>query len=161
MKMTDWDLVLLGGAVLFGLHWLSKNSNALALSGIDSRDISTNEDLAWGVAHLISLEEHCAENYEISRDPRYLASLRSIREERRQAQGRLLPTNAPGQNWCITKHLLGGSMRFYEVASKMISDGDGRSAEKFLDLSRRMKDSALRVAQMRGDTPQCSVCKGG
>lgn len=159
MKKQDTQALLVGGAIILGLYLLSKRGSGL--SGLDSRDISRNEDLAWGVAHLISLEEHCAESYSMTGDPTYLTSLKHLREERRKTMARLLPADAPGQTWCIAKHFLGGAMRFYETGSKYLTDGDSASASEMFDLSRRMKDSAMNVTQMKLDAPQCSVCKGG
>lgn len=153
--MRDWtkNLLWIGGAAILA-YWLCKRrSNPL--------DVSRNEDLAGGCAHLISLEEHLSSSYAQTGDPGYLDQLSDVRSMRQSAMSKLLPVDAPAENWCITKHFLAGSMRMHETGSKFLSDGDRASAAQCFQIASGMKEKALGFAAMRSDAPQCSVCQGG
>ncbi len=164
MKKSTEKLLLLGGAYL-AAYLLFRHFNQKPLRGLgevaENLDVSRNEDLAGGCAHLISLEEHLSSSFSRTNDPQYLDQLKDIRSMRRDAMAKLLPKDAPGENWCITKHLLGGSMRMNETASKLMMEGDQSGAATCYGISAKMKDRAIDVANQRGSETQCSVCKGG
>jgi len=80
-------------------------------------DLSRDEDLSIAIMNLVSLEE-------------YLDLLLSVREIRKKMLGRIV-TDPVGEEWCISKHLLAGSMRLYEVGCKELSKKGKKEAEPF------------------------------
>ncbi len=161
MKTSTADLFWLGGALL-AAYVLTKKYNVFGMGEVASNlDVSRNEDLAGGCAHLIALEEHLASSYSQTQDQDYLDKLAEVRKMRRDAMSKLLPSDAPAENWCIAKHYLCGSMRMAETGSKYMADGDRQNAALCFDMSNKMKDNALDIATMKNGASQCSVCKGG
>lgn len=95
-------------------------------------DLSSGEDLSIGVMNLVSLEEHLFFSYEKTNNPKYLEMLNQVRQMRKELLGRIVK-NPQGEEWCISKHLLAGSMRFIEVGTKYLQDKKNTEAQDFFD----------------------------
>ncbi len=85
-------------------------------------DLSTDEDLSIAVMNLISLEEHFFFTNAKTGKEEYLNLLLEVREIRKTLLARLVSKHE-GETWCISKHLLGTTMRLMEVGTKLYSDG--------------------------------------
>ena len=85
-------------------------------------DLSTEEDLSIAVMNLISLEEHFFFTSAKTGKEDYLNLLLETREIRKSLLTRLINKHE-GETWCISKHLLGATMRLMEVGTKLYSDG--------------------------------------
>ena len=107
---------------------LAERINALKQSG--QIDLSTEEDLSIGVMNLISLEEHFFFSAEKTGKPEYLEMLAEVREMRKELLGKLMDKNE-AESWCISKHLLAGSMRLMEVGTKLQTQGDKVGSEDY------------------------------
>ncbi len=161
MKKSTQDLFWIGGALL-AAYLIVKNNSIFGMGEVASNlDVSRNEDLAGGCAHLIALEEHLQSSYSQTGNQDYLDKMADVRKMRRDAMSKLLPSDAPAENWCTTKHFLCGSMRMSETGSKYLADGNRDAAIQCFQIADDMKKQALNVASMKSDAPQCSVCKGG
>ncbi|HIH38631.1 hypothetical protein J4460_01510 [Candidatus Woesearchaeota archaeon] len=93
-------------------------------------DLSRDEDLSIAIMNLVSLEEHFYFTAQKTNDQKYLDLLLSVREIRKKMLGRIV-TDPVGEEWCISKHLLAGSMRLYEVGCKELSKKGKKEAEPF------------------------------
>ena len=85
-------------------------------------DLSRDEDLSIAVMNLISLEEHFFFTAQKTGDRKYLDMLKEVREVRKEMLGKLV-RGPQGEEWCISKHLLAGSMRLIEVGTKELAGG--------------------------------------
>jgi hypothetical protein len=92
-------------------------------------DLSTDEDLSIAVMNLISLEEHFFFTNAKTGKEEYLNLLLEIREIRKTLLARLVSKHE-GETWCISKHLLGTTMRLMEVGTKLYSDGKKDEAKE-------------------------------
>jgi hypothetical protein len=90
-------------------------------------DLSSDEDLSIGIMNLISIEEHLFFSANKTGNPEYYEILREVREMRKDLLKRII-TEYEGEVWCISKHLLSGSMRLMEVGTKMLGKGDNTAA---------------------------------
>lgn len=90
-------------------------------------DLSSDEDLSVGIMNLISIEEHLFFSANKTGNPEYYEILREVREMRKDLLKRII-TEYEGEVWCISKHLLSGSMRLMEVGTKMLGKGDNTAA---------------------------------
>jgi rhamnogalacturonyl hydrolase YesR len=97
-------------------------------------DLSSDEDLSIAIMNLISMEEHFFFTYNKTKDTKYLDLLNEIREMRKSALKRIIK-DYEGEVWCISKHLLAGSMRFMEVGTKALTKGDKNDAEDMFQKS--------------------------
>ena len=95
-------------------------------------DLSSKEDLGIAVMNLISIEEHLFFTYEKTNDEQSLELLNKIREMRKKYLAEIVK-DPKGEIWCISKHLLAGSMRFIEVGTKMLNDNDSKKAEELFE----------------------------
>jgi len=92
-------------------------------------DLSMDEDLSIAVMNLISLEEHFFfTGVKTSKDS-YLNLLSQVREVRKSLLKKLINKHE-GETWCISKHLLGTTMRLIEVGTKLYSDGKKDEAKE-------------------------------
>jgi len=114
---------------------LLKKIEELKKSG--SFDLSTEEDLSVAIMNLISLEEHFFFTASRTNKPEYLEMLNSTREMRKELLAKLIDKHE-GETWCVSKHLLAGSMRLIEVATKLQSDGKKDEAKKFFDYAYKL-----------------------
>lgn len=90
-------------------------------------DLSSDEDLSIGIMNLISIEEHFFFTYNKTQDKKYLELLHDVREMRKSLLKRIIK-DYEGEVWCISKHLLAGSMRLMEVGTKALTKGDKKDA---------------------------------
>ncbi|MEK7178490.1 MAG: hypothetical protein AAB721_02440 [Patescibacteria group bacterium] len=92
-------------------------------------DLSTEEDLSIAVMNLISLEEHFFFTSAKTGKEVYLDLLSQAREIRKFLLKKLINKHE-GETWCISKHLLGTTMRLIEVGTKLYSDGKKDEAKE-------------------------------
>ncbi|PIS23296.1 hypothetical protein COT49_00400 [candidate division WWE3 bacterium CG08_land_8_20_14_0_20_40_13] len=95
-------------------------------------DLSSDEDLSIGIMNLISIEEHLFFTAEKTKKERYYEILREVREMRKELLAKIVK-DYEGEIWCISKHLLAGSMRLIEVGTKMLGKGDNKEAQGMFD----------------------------
>src|SRR3989338_6484486 len=79
-------------------------------------DLSTDEDLSIAVMNLISLEEHFFFSGAKTKKDEYYDMLKEVREMRKILLARMID-KTEGESWCISKHLLGTTMRLMEVGT--------------------------------------------
>lgn len=108
---------------------LKKVETMKAQSGVD---LSTAEDLSLAIMNLVSLEEHFYFTGVKTEKPEYYDFLLEVREMRKELLGKLMEKNE-GETWCISKHLLGASMRLMEVGVKLQADGQKDAAREMFD----------------------------
>jgi hypothetical protein len=89
-------------------------------------DLSTEEDLSIAVMNLISLEEHFFFSGAKTGKDEYYNMLMEVREMRKVLLARMID-KTEAESWCISKHLLGTTMRLMEVGTKL--QGDGKTDE--------------------------------
>lgn len=92
-------------------------------------DLSTEEDLSLAVMNLISLEEHLFFTGAKTAKNDYFDLLSQVREARKSLLKKLIDKHE-GETWCISKHLLGTTMRLMEVGTKLYSDGKKDEAKE-------------------------------
>lgn len=97
-------------------------------------DLSSDEDLSIAIMNLISIEEHFFFTYNKTKSAKYLDLLNEVREMRKTLLKRIIK-DYEGEVWCISKHLLAGSMRLMEVGTKSLTRGDKTDADDFFQKS--------------------------
>ncbi len=90
-------------------------------------DLSRDEDLSIALMNLISLEEHFYFTAMKTNNGKYLEMLNSVRELRKKLLAKIV-TDPQGEEWCISKHLLGSSMRLIEAGTKELSKSNSKEA---------------------------------
>lgn len=93
-------------------------------------DLSSDEDLSVAIMNLISIEEHMFFTAQKTGKSQYLDILHQAREMRKELLKKIIK-DYEGEVWCISKHLLGTSMRLMEVGTKALTKGDKKEAEDF------------------------------
>lgn len=93
-------------------------------------DLSRDEDLSIALMNLVSLEEHFYFTAMKTDDGKYLDFMKSVREMRKTFLAKIV-TDPVGEEWCISKHLLAGSMRLYEVGTKELSTKGPKEADPY------------------------------
>ena len=93
-------------------------------------DLSVDEDLSIAIMNLVSLEEHFYFSAMKTEDQKYLDMLHSVRELRKGLLKRIVK-DPKGEELCISKHLLAGSMRLIEVGTKELSKNGPKEANRF------------------------------
>lgn len=96
-------------------------------------DLSSGEDLSVAIMNLIGIEEHLFFSYGKTNDQKYLALLNEIREMRKKLLKQLIK-DYEGEEWCISKHLLAGSMRLMEVGTKSLTKGESKEAQDYFKM---------------------------
>lgn len=91
-------------------------------------DLSSDEDLSIAIMNLISIEEHMFFTAQKTGKSQYLDILYQAREMRKELLKKIIK-DYEGEVWCISKHLLGASMRLMEVGTKALTKGDKKEAE--------------------------------
>lgn len=92
-------------------------------------DLSSEEDLSIAIMNLISLEEHFFFSGAKTGKGEYYDLLNETRQIRKELLAKLMDENE-AESWCISKHLLGATMRLMEVGTKYQKDGKKEEAEK-------------------------------
>jgi len=100
-------------------------------------DLSTEEDLSLAVMNLISLEEHFFLTAEKTGKGEYFNFLDEVRSVRKELLRRLISSHE-GETWCVSKHLLGTTMRLIEVGTKLHADGKPNEAKETFDYAYRI-----------------------
>lgn len=165
MKRDSQDWLILGGLAV-GLYVAGRYLLRGSLTGLgdadpDKLDVSKAEDLCNAVANLIGTEQHLVSSAARTGDAKYVGALNRVREMRRSMMAKLLPADAKGEAWCLTKHLLAGSLHAREVGDKCAAEGDQATAQEWYKQSQELKDSAIALASTASSGGQCPVCKGG
>ena len=93
-------------------------------------DLSRDEDLIIALMNLISLEEHFYFSAMKTSNQKYLEMLNSVRDLRKNLLKKIV-TEPKGEEWCISKHLLGASMRLLEVGTKELSKKNEKEANEY------------------------------
>jgi hypothetical protein len=100
-------------------------------------DLSTEEDLSIAVMNLISLEEHFFFTGSKTGKGEYFDLLSETREIRKSLLKKLI-NDHEGETWCISKHLLGTTMRLMEVGTKLFSDGKKDEAKDVFEKAHKI-----------------------
>ena len=95
-------------------------------------DLSLEEDLSLAIMNLISLEEHFYFSGAKTGKSDYFDLLNEAREMRKNLLKKLIDKHE-GETWCISKHLLGTTMRLIEVGTKLYSENKKDEAKEFFD----------------------------
>lgn len=91
-------------------------------------DLSSDEDLSIAIMNLISIEEHLFFTSQKTGKMEYLDILNQAREMRKELL-KMIIKDYEGEVWCISKHLLGTSMRLMEVGTKALTNGNKDKAQ--------------------------------
>lgn len=95
-------------------------------------DLSADEDLSLAIMNLISIEEHFFFTAKKTGKDSYFDLLKEVREMRKDLLKKIIP-KYEGEVWCISKHLLAGSMRLMEVGTKMLGRGKDKEAREMFE----------------------------
>ena len=95
-------------------------------------DLSSGEDLSIAIMNLISIEEHLAFTIMKTGDKKYFNILNKVRECRKKLLEKIVK-NPTGEEWCISKHLLGASMRLIETGNKYLKNEKEKEAHEFFN----------------------------
>lgn len=90
-------------------------------------DLSSGEDLSIGIMNLISIEEHLFFSAGKTKNTKYYDLLNEVRKMRVELM-RMMIKEYDGEVWCISKHLLGASMRVMEVGTKALKNNETQKA---------------------------------
>ncbi|MEI6498494.1 MAG: hypothetical protein WCO23_00870 [bacterium] len=93
-------------------------------------DLSADEDLSIAIMNLISIEEHFFFTAKKTGDNKYFDLLKEVREMRKELLGKIIK-EYDGEVWCISKHLLAGSMRLMEVGTKKLKNDKAEAYDLF------------------------------
>lgn len=93
-------------------------------------DLSVDEDLSIALMHLISLEEHFFFTAQKTEKHEYFDFVTEVRTFRKSLQQHIVK-EPEGEIWCVSKHLLGASMRLIEVGNKELDFGKKEKAYDF------------------------------
>lgn len=88
----------------------------------EKMDLSSDQDLSIAIMNLISIEEHFFFTGAKTGKPEYYDLIHEVREMRKVLLKKIIK-EYEGEVWCISKHLLAGSMRLMEVGTKALSAG--------------------------------------
>ncbi|MDO8740734.1 MAG: hypothetical protein Q7J54_04165 [Candidatus Woesearchaeota archaeon] len=103
---------------------LVKRANVIKNKG--KVDLSSDEDLSIALMNLISIEEHMYFSAMKTNKKLYLDLLNQIRELRKNLLKEIVK-EPEGEVWCISKHLLGASMRLIEVGNKHLNKDENKA----------------------------------
>ena len=111
-----------------------KNLNALiekvdAMKKQDKLDLSSDQDLSIAIMNLVSIEEHFFFTGSKLGKPQYFDLLQEVRKMRGDLLRKIVK-EPEGEVWCISKHLLGASMRLMEVGTKQQGIGRKEDAQE-------------------------------
>ena len=82
-------------------------------------DLSSDQDLTFAIMHLISIEEHFIFTGAKTEKNQYYDLVKDVREMRKTLMEQVVD-KPEGEVWCISKHLMGASMRLMEVGTKQL-----------------------------------------
>jgi len=98
----------------------------------DKMDLSSDQDLSIAIMNLVSIEEHFFFTGAKTGKPEYYDLLQEARKMRGDLLRKIVK-NPEGEQWCISKHLLGASMRVMEVATKQQGMGNKKEARELFE----------------------------
>ena len=101
---------------------------------LNSKDLSSDQDLTIAIMNLISIEEHLMFSGAKTEKNGYYDLIEKIRELRKNLMQKIIP-EYEGEVWCISKHLLSSSMRLMEVGTKQQSLGNKEQAYELFNQS--------------------------
>ncbi|MFA6523767.1 MAG: hypothetical protein WCS85_05365 [Candidatus Peribacteraceae bacterium] len=93
----------------------------------EKMDLSSDQDLSIAIMNLISIEEHFFFSGAKTEKEGYFDLILEVREMRKVLLKKIIK-EYEGEVWCISKHLLAGSMRLMEVGTKALSGGNKEEA---------------------------------
>ena len=102
---------------------------------VNLADLSSDQDLAIGLMNLIAIEEHLFFSGAKTENYKFYEMIEPIREIRKDLLKKIVGDDYEGETWCITKHLLSGSMRLMEVGVKQQSLGNTKEAYDLFEKS--------------------------
>ena len=92
-------------------------------------DLSSDQDLSIAIMNLVSIEEHFFFSGGKTENNQYYDLIKEVREMRKDLLKKIVKDSPDGsEKWCISKHLLAGSMRLMEVGTKMIGQDKKQEA---------------------------------
>ena len=97
-------------------------------------DLSSDQDLSLALMNLISIEEHFTFTGSKTRKDKYYDLANEVRGIRKELLKEIV-TDYEGEVWCISKHLLSGSMRLMEVGTKQLDQGNKKKAKEMFSHS--------------------------
>ena len=100
-------------------------------------DLGSDEDLSIGIMNLIAIEEHLFFTSQKTKKTKYLDLLNEVRMMRTDLMKKIIK-DYEGEVWCISKHLLSGSMRLMEVGTKELKKGNKKEAEDLFNKSYKL-----------------------
>lgn len=96
---------------------------------VNELDLSSDEDLSIALMNLISIEEHFYFSGAKTGNKKYFNLLNETRQIRKELLRKLVKNAEEGAEiWCLSKHLLGATMRLIEVGTKELDKGNKESA---------------------------------
>lgn len=101
---------------------------------VNSKDLSSDQDLTIGIMNLISIEEHLMFSGAKTGKKEFYDMINDVRDLRKRMMQKIIPSYE-GEVWCISKHLLASAMRLFEVGTKALAAGDGSQAYELFDES--------------------------
>jgi len=101
---------------------------------VNPLDLSSDQDLSIAIMNLISIEEHLFFSGAKTQDNSFYEMILPVREYRKELLKRIVKTYK-GEVWCISKHLLAGSMRLMEVGTKALAAGKKDDAYALFETS--------------------------
>ncbi len=97
-------------------------------------DLTAGEDLSVALMNIVSLEEHSFFSYVKTKDEKFLSILEICRELRKKLLAKIVNKDENGddesEKWCMSKHLLAGSMRLFEVGNRLLHEGKSEEAKE-------------------------------
>lgn len=101
-----------------------------AAKKVNPLDLSSDQDLSIALMNLISLEEHFFFSGAKTQKTGFYDLINTVRSMRKELMERIVKKSSAenGEVWCISKHLLAGSMRLMEVGTKALGAGNTRDA---------------------------------
>ncbi len=103
-----------------------------AAKKVNPKDLSSDQDLTIGIMNLISIEEHLMFSGAKTGKHHFYDMINEVRELRKRMMLKIIPSYE-GEVWCISKHLLAGAMRLFEVGTKALAAGDKAQAYELFD----------------------------
>ena len=103
-----------------------------ATKKVNPKDLSSDQDLTIAIMNLISIEEHLVFSGAKTGKTAFYDLIREVRELRKSLMLKIIPSYE-GEVWCISKHLLAGSMRLMEVGTKQQSLNHPEEAYKLFN----------------------------
>ena len=103
-----------------------------ATKKVNTKDLSSDQDLSIAIMNLISIEEHLVFSGAKTGKTSYYDLIKDIRETRKNLLQKIIPSYE-GEVWCMSKHLLATSMRLMEVGTKQQSLGKDEEAYKMFN----------------------------